>query len=944
MSNAALHAGLPVPGQLLLGKYRVERVLGEGGMGIVLAALHVQLNEPVAIKLLHPDLGLTGSRYARFVREARAAGGIRSEHVVRVFDLGALENGAPYIAMEFLRGTDLSSLVATRGPLPIADAVDYLLQACEGIAEAHARQIIHRDLKPANLFLTQRSDGSACVKVLDFGISKVGESAGSPSEDDGEPVAAGLSATVDGSNPGTTAPTVDRSGASGGAPARGWSAMSLTRTRGRLGSPKYMSPEQTRSAKHVDARADIWALGTILYELLTGTAAFDADTAEALSVRIATVDPPSARGGRPEIPEALEGVIRRCLCKRPEDRFGDVGELATSLAAFASPDGASSALRAAKILRRAEGGSLIPAPRVDVLGPTVDASTGGTRKAGRSRGRRWARIGAAIVGGLVVLFVGARLGFRGWLSMRANRSAAEASGSRMSSSPEAVAAYETGMRALRDGSLSTAVASLDRATALDPSFAAAHLGRAFVETVDWSRTDTKIVQEHLGSVRSARDALGERDKLLFDALEPWASVPPNLQEAARRLERATSGHRTDATLRFALTVALDGMDSPAAVDSAQLTLVLDPSFAMAWDVIAHLREVDDVQGAIDAEKECLEISPGADTCMWRLAVIQSGLGKCADVRATTQRILALTPGSARAYRVLAGALAATGEPLDAVRFALEKRWALLPSEEAPASRAEDEAALAILAGDLSGAEEKYRTLERLKADAPDESSHFPGTYGRMLVEIEAGRKTEAAAAAAAYLSRRAAWSTDLKIPRTISIYALQRAAGAISEAKFEELRDRWLTQETERRRTFGLIPAVDYGWTLAYTQAVETREEALDVLATRGDAGRPFFEVASAEPDYDEWIGRVYLLAGKLDDAVAFLGRASGSCAVLAPRQTLFVLRASAELGEALEARGDTAGACAAYRKVLSRWGGGASPPLLTAKVQARFEALACAR
>jgi serine/threonine-protein kinase len=162
------------PGEVLAGKYMVDQVLGQGGMGVVVAGRHVQLGNRVAIKFLLPGAAQHPEATARFLREARAAVQIQSEHVARVSDVGTLDNGAPYMVMEFLNGSDLGQVLAARGaPFAIEEGVSYLLQACEAIAEAHALGIVHRDLKPANLFLTQRADGSALVKVLDFGISKV---------------------------------------------------------------------------------------------------------------------------------------------------------------------------------------------------------------------------------------------------------------------------------------------------------------------------------------------------------------------------------------------------------------------------------------------------------------------------------------------------------------------------------------------------------------------------------------------------------------------------------------------------------------------------------------------------------------------------------------------------------------------------------------------------
>src|SRR5438105_6241851 len=221
----------PQPGDMLLGKYRVEHVLGKGGMGVVVSAWHVGLDERVAIKFLLPAVASSQDVVRRFLREAQAAVKIRNEHVARVTDVGTLENGAPYIVMEHLAGVDLGELVDKRGPMPIPDAVECVLQACEALAEAHAMGIVHRDIKPANLFLTSRPDGSPCVKILDFGISKV--------------------------------KTPDSQG--------------MTKTQGMMGSPLYMSPEQLTSAKDVDHRADVYALGVVLYELLTGKQPYDAE-------------------------------------------------------------------------------------------------------------------------------------------------------------------------------------------------------------------------------------------------------------------------------------------------------------------------------------------------------------------------------------------------------------------------------------------------------------------------------------------------------------------------------------------------------------------------------------------------------------------------------------------------------------------------------------------
>ncbi|HVY29147.1 MAG TPA: serine/threonine-protein kinase [Polyangiaceae bacterium] len=298
----------PREGDILAGKFRIERVLGVGGMGMVVSAMHIHLDERVAIKFLLPEALSNGEAVARFGREARAAVKIKSEHVARVIDVGALETGAPYMVMELLRGHDLSNILRDSGALPVHLAVQYVLQACEALAEAHAIGIVHRDLKPANLFLTARADGSPCIKVLDFGISKVTGKSGSGSD------------------------------------------MGMTRTQSIMGSPLYMSPEQMASAKDVDQRSDIWAIGCVLYELVTGRVPFEAETMPQLCTLILHAEPPSPRTIRPEIPEQLEQAILRCLRKPREQRYANVAALANDLAFFAPDAGPRSAERISKVL------------------------------------------------------------------------------------------------------------------------------------------------------------------------------------------------------------------------------------------------------------------------------------------------------------------------------------------------------------------------------------------------------------------------------------------------------------------------------------------------------------------------------------------------------------------------------------------------------------------
>ncbi|MBS2014891.1 MAG: protein kinase [Deltaproteobacteria bacterium] len=284
------HASLRLePGQLIAGKYRIESQLGQGGMAQVVSAVHTELDQRFAIKTLLPEHAASATTVNRFLREAKAAARIRSDHVARVFDVGRLEQGSPYMVLELLDGTDLARWVEANGPLSVRDAVDAVIQACDAIAQAHAIGIVHRDLKPSNLFFTTRSDGTRAVKVIDFGISK--------------------QITMD---------------------------ASMTGTAEVFGSPQYMSPEQIRASRDVDGRTDIWALGVVLYELLTGEPPFTAESVLLLGGVILNQEPRPLAVFRNDVPAAVEATMWRCLRKTPDERFATAAEIADALLPFAS--------------------------------------------------------------------------------------------------------------------------------------------------------------------------------------------------------------------------------------------------------------------------------------------------------------------------------------------------------------------------------------------------------------------------------------------------------------------------------------------------------------------------------------------------------------------------------------------------------------------------------
>ncbi len=279
---------LPNPGDVVHARYRVREELGRGGMAAVLAAYDGMLEREVALKLMLPQLVTSREAVERFINEARSLAKLESPHVVRVLDCGRLKApiacaGLPYMVLELLRGEDLYTVAAREGGLSAERVVRYALQACAGLASAHAQGIVHRDLKPENLFLAVDADGQECLKVLDFGI------------------------------------------------ARSHSRRALTRGRVGLGSPGYMSPEQVHGGGTVDARSDVWGLGIVMYELLAHRPAFAGDDPHTLCAQTLTADVVPLAELRPELPRALVEIVERCLEREPGRRFSGVDELAYAL-------------------------------------------------------------------------------------------------------------------------------------------------------------------------------------------------------------------------------------------------------------------------------------------------------------------------------------------------------------------------------------------------------------------------------------------------------------------------------------------------------------------------------------------------------------------------------------------------------------------------------------
>jgi eukaryotic-like serine/threonine-protein kinase len=350
------HGGVPI-GAVLAGRYRVERVIGLGGMGVVVKAMHLQLHQPVAMKFLLPEVLGNQQIVQRFLREAQAAVRLKSEHVARVIDVGTLESGAPYMVLEYLEGSDLSNF--PRSQLPVGGIVDLVLQACEALAEAHSLGIVHRDIKPANFFITRGADGAPLLKVLDFGISKT--------------------------------PTTNGN---------------LTATQAVMGTPAYMSPEQMRSSRDVDHRCDIWSLGVVLYELLQGAPPFGGDTFSSMVIKVVTDPLPRLTV---QLPGDLDAIVYRCLEKDPARRFQNVAELAHALARYAQSEtqAAISVQRTRSIVGlEAHRAAADPGPVRRAIPPSTISGAAGARTMPHGGSRRWPIFaGLGVLAGVIAIAI-----------------------------------------------------------------------------------------------------------------------------------------------------------------------------------------------------------------------------------------------------------------------------------------------------------------------------------------------------------------------------------------------------------------------------------------------------------------------------------------------------------------------------------------------------------
>jgi serine/threonine-protein kinase len=891
---------VPAIGSLLAGKYRIEAVLGAGGMGVVLAATHIYLQQKIAIKLMHASTARRPIAVERFLREARVAMKLRGEHAVRILDVGLLPTGLPFIVMEHLTGRDFGAVLEADGSLGLPRAVDYLLQACEAIAEAHALGVVHRDLKPSNLFLTTRVDGSPWVKVLDFGIVKVGDAVLRSDP---------LEATVPSSTL-PSAPRLDLAQTLDQHDGSGFAGENRTATRAVLGSPRFTAPEQLRSPRDVDARADIWALGILLYTLLAGVPPFDGDSFDELKAAVEERQIPPLTG----VPARLIAALERALAKSPEARYASVADFAEAIAPFGSSAAGASVECIQRVVQTVKGA---PLPLPAALPPT---------RARRLRVRA-AAYGAACVLALAALHV-ARGCERPKSAARPSMPSAALGGLPLS---PASSAYAAAMQAWGDGSSHIAETGAERAIELDPNHAAAALHVVLWGSLArWSLIGT-IPRDAAGFARAVqlRSSADEYEGALIDAFAPRARPIDDPAEVERRLEAMTVRFpdRGEPWYWLALSRSDEGKSAEAdlaARRAAEIEPWMQPS-VLALRAWISRASADPSNALLE---QCLALAPGAADCLGQRSRLRGLAGQC-DAMVSDVHAWVIADGSdAHAYQSLADGLFASGAPIEGVFEALTA----MEEREIPFERAwlpkTFRAEVAIGAGSFSDAQRMSRELEQELGPSPTMGARFGVTGMLIAASTEAGDVAAVRDAATGFLKRAQAWTPTSPSDEVMAAPMLvaARRTGALSREEFLQQRARLVAAAESKRAEITTDERVKV-WLYLYGYGCDTKEDAVESLAAMPRYVPPV-EAESMQSVRAAIIGYVYARAEEPAKAIPYLQHAAQTCFVL--NDTFDAIYSRAVLGHALLATGQRDEALRHYESVLARWGH-ATPRSVTA-------------
>ncbi len=700
----------------------------------------------------------------------------------------------------------------------------------------------------------------------------------------------------------------------------------------------------------MDARTDVFAFGVVLYEMVTGQRPFVGESVTDVLTAVTRDAPKRASEVNPLVSADIDGVLERCLEKKAERRYANGQQLVDGLKRLI-PEAAASQ----PSVRKAQS-----APTASLLTPQASTVTA---KGRRSRWQvAWLAGGAIALVGIGALVISSKRTRESPVAP-APSAPGSAAGIRAltdlplpsSTNPDALGAYKRGMQLARDGATGPAQKTFEEALKLDGSLAAAHLRWTLQSLANDIRWEPQRQRQHLQAALAGRAALGDHDRLLLDALEPALRQPRDFSESERRVRAALARVPEDVDLLFwsgLLSYAQGAPDD--AIASFDAATRIDPAFGLAWArkgvVLGDKNRIDEAFLAFD---RCTSACPTSTMCLDKQTILADAEGRCDRVETSARQLIAIESDEARWHWWLALALYARSRPLEAVTSALQRAAERYPEEgtviggeRRPGSAIWDEISLAVLAGDFERAERKLHEIDGSLAREIRQYPHGFYAPNATAVLLEMGRPSAALGVAQDYLKHADAWTLETwnVDSASVEMWVAERHAGAITADELVQRRDAWMLNA---RATQAKMHGLETGltrfslWIWAYGTHVQTPTDASDALAAL-----PQFLPAPGASNRrlrgDLAIGKTYLLGGRPNDALAYLKRAAASCSAL--DFPVNHTHAQYWLGQALEQKGDTAGACAAYKVVLDRWGN-AKPRSVTAdKVKERVKALGCGR